>query len=234
MEPYFLLSLFSFSHTIAQESRFIQSNIMTMVRLNRIAFAGVAVLGDRCGCSAFCRTHQPIPISFVQNLGTNDVSNRRASSPLPLLLCSGRYTSYANYGVSNIKRTFATRRWSTSTVDRDEEVLEIAGTTYESGDEEEDSDSDEQEVDDDDATEEEEDSPVSLLLGALSKSVQSALKNLSKKTTSLQRELDKAKSLEETINRANLIVSNLYQLPPGTTSAEVEDWENGEFLVNMY
>ncbi|KAL7484185.1 hypothetical protein ACHAW6_009859 [Cyclotella cf. meneghiniana] len=72
-----------------------------------------------------------------------------------------------------------------------------------------------------------------LLHKALLQAVQSSLNNLSKKTTSLQRELEKAKSLEETMARANLIVSNLYRLPPGTTSIEVEDWENDGKIVEL-
>jgi predicted ribosome quality control (RQC) complex YloA/Tae2 family protein len=72
-----------------------------------------------------------------------------------------------------------------------------------------------------------------LLHKALFESVQSAMINLNKKTISLQRELEKAQSLEDTMWRANLIVSNLYQLPPGTTSIEVQDWENDGKVVEL-
>lgn len=72
-----------------------------------------------------------------------------------------------------------------------------------------------------------------LLHKALLDSVQLALKNLNKKTTSLQRELEKAQSLEETMSRANLIVSNLYRLTPGVASIEVEDWENDGRIVEL-
>jgi predicted ribosome quality control (RQC) complex YloA/Tae2 family protein len=72
-----------------------------------------------------------------------------------------------------------------------------------------------------------------LLHKALFESVQSAMKNLNKKTSSLRRELEKAQSLEDTMWRANLIVSNLYQLPPGTTSIEVQDWENDGKVVEL-
>ena len=68
---------------------------------------------------------------------------------------------------------------------------------------------------------------------ALFHAVQNALQNLNKKTTSLQRELEKAQSLEETMARANLIVSNLYRLNPGTTSIDVEDWENGGKIITL-
>ena len=72
-----------------------------------------------------------------------------------------------------------------------------------------------------------------MLYQALFQSLESSLTNLSKKTTSLQRELEKAQSLEETTKRANLIVSNLYRLPPGTKSAQVEDWENDGQVVEL-
>jgi predicted ribosome quality control (RQC) complex YloA/Tae2 family protein len=72
-----------------------------------------------------------------------------------------------------------------------------------------------------------------LLHKALLQAVKTSLNNLSKKTKSLQRELEKAQSLEETMSRANLIVSNLYRLPPGTTSIEVEDWENDGKIVEL-
>ena len=68
---------------------------------------------------------------------------------------------------------------------------------------------------------------------ALYQAVQSALKSIDKKTSSLQKELEKAQSLEETMSRANLIVSNLYRLTPGISSIEVEDWENDGKLVEL-
>jgi hypothetical protein len=74
---------------------------------------------------------------------------------------------------------------------------------------------------------------TSLLRHALITSVQSALQALSRKTASLERELAKARALEDTMKRANLIVSNLYRLPPGTVSAEVEDWENGGEIITL-
>ncbi|KAL9191394.1 hypothetical protein ACHAXT_001100 [Thalassiosira profunda] len=112
-----------------------------------------------------------------------------------------------------------------SAVDNGEEVLQ--STTYESGIDEE--DGGDHEEGDEPSTE----SPSSLLFEALKKSVDASLKNLSKKSASLQRELEKAQSLEETMVRAQLIVSNLYRLPPGITSAEVEDWENDGKLVRL-
>jgi predicted ribosome quality control (RQC) complex YloA/Tae2 family protein len=122
-------------------------------------------------------------------------------------------------------------------VDHNEGMLEetSGNTTYDSDDN--DGDDDHYLINSDNDGEanngESMDSPSrsSLLLDALNKAVQSALDGMSRKTASLERELAKALSLEDTVKRANLIVSNLYRLPPGTTSAEVEDWENdGEIL----
>jgi predicted ribosome quality control (RQC) complex YloA/Tae2 family protein len=96
-----------------------------------------------------------------------------------------------------------------------------------------DSDADEHEEMGEPLVVENEQSRSHLLHKALFESVQSALKNINKKTTSLQRELEKAQSLEDTMWRANLIVSNLYQLPPGTTSIEVQDWENDGKVVEL-
>lgn len=97
-----------------------------------------------------------------------------------------------------------------------------------------DSDVEDDEEDQEESPESENEPSRSYLLHkALFKAVEIALKNLNKKTTSLQRELEKAQSLEETMWRANLIVSNLYQLPQGTTSIEVEDWENDGKIVEL-
>jgi len=65
-----------------------------------------------------------------------------------------------------------------------------------------------------------------VLFQQLSASVQKTLENALSKQSALQRELEKAKSLEETMYRANLIISNLWQLPSGTERAVVQDWEN--------
>lgn len=72
-----------------------------------------------------------------------------------------------------------------------------------------------------------------LLHWALNKSVESALNGINKKNASLKRELEKAESLESTMARTNLIISNLYRLPPGTKSAEVEDWDRGGEVVEL-
>ena len=77
------------------------------------------------------------------------------------------------------------------------------------------------------------DSRSSRLLNSLTKGVSKALKAINNKNASLQRELDKAESLEATMTRANLIISNLYRLSAGSTSVEVEDWDNGGELVTL-
>ena len=87
--------------------------------------------------------------------------------------------------------------------------------------------------DNDDGSSSEDDSRSSKLHKALTKAVSKSLKAINKKNASLQRELDKAESLEATMSRANLIISNLYRLPAGTTSIEVEDWDNGGELVTL-
>lgn len=92
---------------------------------------------------------------------------------------------------------------------------------------------DEDTFDNDDASSSEGDSRSSMLHKALTKAVSKCLKAINKKNASLQRELDKAESLEATMARANLIISNLYRLPAGTTSIEVEDWDNGGELVTL-
>jgi len=70
---------------------------------------------------------------------------------------------------------------------------------------------------------------TSILLGehrTWSKAVESALKALGKKRTSLQSELAKAAKVESTVARAQLLVSNLYLFKDGVKTATVNDWEN--------
>lgn len=117
--------------------------------------------------------------------------------------------------------------------EEDVAVLQTTATTFVSGIDEDEGDdySDNENSDSGDV-----DSPGSrcqILLEALIKSTTSALTGLTKKKTSLENELSKAQSLEATMNRANLIVSNLYKLPPGTVEAEVEDWENDGIIVKL-
>jgi len=70
--------------------------------------------------------------------------------------------------------------------------------------------------------EQEEQNPFAESLG---KSIRKALKKKTKIQASLQSELDKAKNLESTVKRANLILSNLYQIKPGISIITVQDWD---------
>ena len=75
-----------------------------------------------------------------------------------------------------------------------DDVLEISATTYHSKEEDDEEDNDDinsvSNTHDDDTN----NSQSTILLNALTKSVQSALNNISKKTTSLQRELQGTKT----------------------------------------
>ena len=84
-----------------------------------------------------------------------------------------------------------------------------------------------------DQSDEESSSPVSTLCDGISSSIEQALAAAERKGKSLRSELEKAKGLEDTTNRANLIVSNLYRLPPGIESAVVEDWEHGGTKIDL-
>ena len=58
-------------------------------------------------------------------------------------------------------------------------------------------------------------------------SVQKSITALEKKQKSLQSEWEKAQSVEETMSRAQLLVSNLYLFPtPNVREATVQDWDN--------
>jgi predicted ribosome quality control (RQC) complex YloA/Tae2 family protein len=107
-----------------------------------------------------------------------------------------------------------------STINENDRDVSVDGNWSDQG-EEDSSDSDEEFID-----EIEEDRGSSLLYQQLSASVQKTLETLLSKQSALQRELEKAKSLEDTMYRANLIISNLWQLPAGTEKATVQDWEN--------
>lgn len=53
------------------------------------------------------------------------------------------------------------------------------------------------------------------------------IKTLQKKQASLQAEWEKAQSVEQTVARAQLLVSNLYMFPtPSVREATIQDWEN--------
>jgi predicted ribosome quality control (RQC) complex YloA/Tae2 family protein len=59
-----------------------------------------------------------------------------------------------------------------------------------------------------------------------STALKKAIKALEKKRNSLQLEYDKAQGVEDTVARAQLLVSNLYLFTPGVKTATVQDWEN--------
>lgn len=181
-----------------------------MARIHQMTIFAAAALRNGC------RAHSPLSLFVPNFIGRGCVGLRR------------NFFDLAYYHEANIicKRPPIWARPMMTTVDNNSEEVLIAGTTtYDSNEDE----NDESDVNDDPI----DNSRPSLLLTALTTSVQSALKNLSKKTASLERELAKAQSLEETMNRANIIVSNLYRLPPGTTTAEVEDWENDGQIVEL-
>ena len=108
------------------------------------------------------------------------------------------------------------------------------GDDYDNNEEADDTISSSSQPDDDDTTSSRAPPSRSVLLHrALTKGVTKALTAIERKNASLQRELDKAQSLEGTMSRANLIISNLYRLPPGTTTATVEDWDNDGESVEL-
>ena len=102
--------------------------------------------------------------------------------------------------------------------------------------EEDDDDNDEDEHDDDEIVDDDENSSMTAgeedeedLMNEFeswSKALNAAVKALEKKRNSLEQELEKAKGIEGTVARAQLLVSNLYMFPKGVTSANVQDWEN--------
>ncbi|KAL3787794.1 hypothetical protein ACHAW5_009788 [Stephanodiscus triporus] len=165
------------------------------------------------------------------SLGRASSAFRIASLPLSLSFVPSDCGLY--FAILENRNVLRFSLMKMSSVDCSESMIEeMSGTTiYDSDDNyyyesesESDKDSDSQANDGESIVSP---SRSSLLLDALKRAVQSSLDSLSRKTASLERELAKALSLEETTKRANLIVSNLYRLPPGTTSVDVEDWENG-------
>lgn len=133
--------------------------------------------------------------------------------------------------INNLTRQAQHRLASSSSLDNDDDtILQAAVTTFESNV----YDDDDDDFEDEDIIDSSESSGQWLgLYEALSKSITSAITSLTKKKASLENELAKAQQLEATMNRANLIVSNLYRLPLGTTDAEVEDWENDGNIVKL-
>ena len=148
----------------------------------------------------------------------------------------GQLQHQYQHGLSNSLGRQAQHRLASSSVGHDEDTIlqtVTATATFESSIEEDDDDDFEDDDDDDNSESSIQPSQSQLLYNALSKSITSALTSLTKKKASLENELAKAQKLETTMNRANLIVSNLYRLPPGTTELEVEDWENDGNIVKL-
>lgn len=154
---------------------------------------------------------------------------RRLPSISPFVLHGGGHVNYRHpdnfqfinpWGMSEM-RLF-------STVSENDRNISVDGN-WKDEEEEDSSDSDEEfigdDIDDDDDS--------SSLFQQLTASVQKTLENALSKQSALQRELEKAKSLEDTMYRANLIISNLWQLPVGTEKAIVQDWENGGKEVEL-
>mmetsp|Transcript_5673 Transcript_5673/g.14200 ORF Transcript_5673/g.14200 Transcript_5673/m.14200 type:complete len:504 (-) Transcript_5673:29-1540(-) len=202
--------------------------MMIMSSFHRITLATV-ILGR--GCVAFRRASSRLP-SFVPlsvgKSGSNIIKHTQSFSSYGQIYSTGIHDFVCDTPNTCPKSNRWSRMWM-STIDHSDDVLEITSdTTYDSNEDDNDRDGRAKNYNDSINN-----SRSSLLAKALAEAVQSALRSVSKKTASLQRELTKAQSLEETMNRANLIVSNLYRLPPGTTSAEVEDWENDGQVVEL-
>lgn len=162
----------------------------------------------------------------------------RAQSFVNIVSPCGQLLQHQNqrHCLSNLARQAQHYRLASSSVGHEEDTIlqtVSATSTFESNIEDDDDDDFEDDDDDVDSSESVQPSPSQLLYDALSKSITSALTALNKKKASLENELAKAQQLETTMNRANLIVSNLYRLPPGTTELEVEDWENDGNIVKL-
>jgi predicted ribosome quality control (RQC) complex YloA/Tae2 family protein len=90
------------------------------------------------------------------------------------------------------------------------------------------SNSNDDDTNEDDDDEDEEDDPFKETYEQWSRAVDQALTALNKKETSLQSEWSKAQDVEALVQRAQLLVSNLYLFTPGVTTATVVDWEQGD------
>lgn len=76
-------------------------------------------------------------------------------------------------------------------------------------------------------------SPLMEEYNTWSKALKKTITALKKKRTSLESELQKAEALEDTVGRAQLLVSNLYLFTPGVKTATVQDWENDGVDVEL-
>jgi predicted ribosome quality control (RQC) complex YloA/Tae2 family protein len=186
-------------------------------------------------CTAFTSRAQPSALAFVDGRISRSSVGAQAQ-PHHHRHFRGACAMYHELRDTPI-RSFASSLLQSS-LDQADQTTDVAPSSmyYDSDDEEDTEDVDVDELLDNEADDNDSEEPRSqthVLYQALIHSVQSSLANLAKKTISLQREMTKAQQLEDTMHRANLIVSNLYKLPPGTTSAQVEDWENDGVVVDL-
>lgn len=81
--------------------------------------------------------------------------------------------------------------------------------------------------------EDEDESPSLAEHQAWTKALEKTIGALEKKRRSLQSEYEKAQGVEDTVARAQLLVSNLYHFTPGVKTATVQDWENDGAEVEL-
>ena len=116
-------------------------------------------------------------------------------------------------------------------------VVDMAEMNNDDCDESTNDETDNDDDDDDDDTEDddtEDDDPLVLVHAAWSSAVDKAMKGLEKKIRSLQSEYDKAQMAEAMMQRAQLIVSNMYMFSdPSIKTAQVHDWENDGVEIEL-
>ena len=77
--------------------------------------------------------------------------------------------------------------------------------------------------------------PLHSLFEDLEKSIQTSIDSCSRKASSLESELEKAKDYEKMLHKANLITANLYQIPTVNVPSKiiVIDWENDNNEIEL-
>ena len=115
-----------------------------------------------------------------------------------------------------------------STTETDFDIVDVdTGIFFESFQDDDNDDDDTEFTEQNDDTNDDHEHQLNPILDeylAWAKAVQSTLQQLAKKKLALQRELEKSKLMDQTVNRAQLIVSNLYLFKHMTT-ATVQDWD---------
>ena len=191
---------------------------------------------------------QSVVQAFTRNFKLRILSPPILKSQQDSSIWSSTRKSNLLFGVSHFKSerrgesTFFGSIRMFSTIDDSNSVGFDSETTgneewYEAGDDDDDElDDNESQNQDTDEESAEEIDEVANLYERMRSSLEKSFQAQQRKRDALQKELDKAKSLEDTMKRANLIVSNLYQLPSGTKSAVVQDWDldgqDVELVVN--